>query len=326
MATIGIESSAHTLGVGIVDNGRVLANEVRMFPLTDKGIIPAKVAEFHSGNVRAAIESAVRRAGIALNDITGIGYTKGPGLGPCLNIGCLAAKSLSARHSIPIFPVNHAVAHLEIAKRTNGFRDPMALYVSGGNSQIIGIEERPSRHYHIYGETFDIGVGNMLDNFARKAKLVPAWGSTIAKVAAGGRYIAMPYTVKGMDFTFTGLLTNAVSLIGKEKLGDIAFSMQETAFSMLCEATERALMLTGKRELTVCGGVAQSRRLQEMLRSICEAHGIGFGFAANEYNADNGAMIALVAELMQRSGRRYSLKDCGINQRYRVDSVVIPWQ
>jgi tRNA A37 threonylcarbamoyltransferase TsaD len=136
----------------------------------------------------------------------------------------------------------------------------------------------------------------------------------------------MPYTVKGMDFTFTGLLTNAVSLLGKESTADIAFSMQETSFAMLCEATERALMLTGKRELIVCGGVAQSGRLREMLLSICDAHRTRFGFAINEYNADNGAMIALVAEKMLRSGRKYKLKDCGINQKYRIDEVRVTWQ
>ncbi len=326
MAVIGIESSAHTLGVGVVADGRVLANEMRMYPITDEGIIPSKVADFHVGNVRKAISSALRKARVSLEDIEAVGYTKGPGLGPCLGVGNLAAKSLSMKYGVPLLPVNHAVAHLEIAKHINGFVDPLALYVSGGNSQVIGMEGEPFRHYHIYGETLDIGVGNMLDNFARKAGLVPSWGSTVAKAAEGGRYVQMPYTVKGMDFTFTGLLTNAVAQLNEHSVADVAFSMQETAFSMLCEATERALMLTNKRELIVCGGVAQSKRLREMLLSVCEAHGIRFGFAPNEYNADNGAMIALVAERMLESGQRYAIGDCGINQRYRIDSVRITWR
>ncbi len=326
MAVIGIESSAHTLGIGVIEGGKVLANEMLMYPITDKGIIPMKVADFHTENVRKAVSSAVKKAGISAQDIEAIGYTKGPGLGPCLGVGNLIAKSLSMKYKVPLLPVNHAVAHLEIAKHINGFRDPLALYVSGGNSQVIGMEEEPFRHYHIYGETFDIGVGNMFDNFARKAKLVPSWGSTVAKAAESGRYIQMPYTVKGMDFTFTGLLTNAVAQLKGHSVNDVAFSMQETAFSMLCEATERALMLTEKREIIVCGGVAQSKRLKEMLLSVCNAHGTKFGFAPNEYNADNGAMIALVAEKMLRSGQHYSMMDCGVNQRYRIDSVKITWK
>ncbi len=325
MAVLGIESSAHTFGAGITEKGKILANEVLMFPIAGKGMIPAKVADFHSKNVARAINAAIRKAKVTASDIDGIGYTKGPGLGPCLGIGYLAARTLSGIYRVPLLPVNHGVAHIEIARHANRFRDPLALYVSGGNSQIVGLEEKPFRHYHIYGETLDIGVGNMIDSFARAAKMNPAWGSTVAKAAESGSYIQMPYTVKGMDFTFTGLLTNAISQLKWQSVGDVAFSLQETAFSMLCEATERALMLTNKRELLVCGGVAQSKRLREMLHAVCMAHGIKFGYAPNEYNADNGAMIALVAEKMLGAGqRRHSIKQ-GASQRYRIDSVEIAW-
>src|SRR5208282_4673316 len=128
--------------------------------------------------------------------------------------------------------------------------------------------------------------------------LNPAWGSNVAKVALGGKYIQMPYTVKGMDFTFTGLLTNATGLLKKGDLADVAFSLQETAFAMLCEATERALLLTRKKEMILCGGVAQSDRLRAMLKAISKEHGTVFKVAPNEFNADNGAMIAVVAERM----------------------------
>jgi N6-L-threonylcarbamoyladenine synthase len=326
MAVLGIESSAHTFGVGIVEDGKVLANQTEMFRISDKGIIPAKVSELHMKNAKSVIESALKTSGIKIDQLDAIGYTKGPGMGPCLSIGCLAAKTLAIKNELPIFPVNHAVAHIEIARSMNHFTDPLALYVSGGNSQILALAEKPYRHYHVYGETFDIGIGNMLDSFARRAKLKPAWGSTVAKIAEKGKYIQMPYTVKGMDFTFTGLLTNAVKLIGNAKIEDIAYSLQETSFSMLCEATERALMLLGKREFLVCGGVAQSLRLKEMLGSIAKEHSLKFGVARNEYNADNGAMIALVAEKMMHTKEKYSLKECDINQKYRIDSFVVRWK
>lgn len=323
MAVLGIESSAHTLGVGIVDNGKVLANERNMYHITDKGIIPSKVADFHAGNVRKTILGALKASGLGLDQIEAIGYTKGPGIGACLQIGQIAALSLSERYKLPLLPVNHAVAHIEITKGFFGLRDPLALYVSGGNSQILGAVNAPYRHYHIYGETFDIGIGNMLDTFAREAKLNPAWGSTIATVSQGGRYIQMPYTVKGMDFTFTGLITNALGLLSKNSLKDVSYSLQETAFSMLCEATERALFLTRKRELVLCGGVAQSERLKEMLKIISKSHNLRFGVAQNEFNADNGAMIAVVAEKMFNSGMKFSVSECTVKQRYRIDKTVI---
>jgi len=325
MITIGIESSAHTFGVGIVRDGKIVANEKAMYPISDKGIIPMKVSEFHRKNSAKVIKRALHAAGIGIDEIDAIGYTKGPGIGPCLRVGQLAALTLSQISGKPVYPVNHAAAHVEVVKHIYGLKDPLVLYVSGGNSQILGIEMEPHPHYHVYGETFDIGVGNMLDSFARAAGLNPAWGSSVAKLAEGGSYIHMPYTVKGMDFTFTGLLTNAVKLLGTKRKEDIAFSLQETAFSMLCEAAERAMLLTGKKELVVCGGVAQSERLAAMLKWIASSHRGRFYRAPNEFNADNGAMIAIVAEKLHTFAHGHAEERLSINQRYRIDSFRLAW-
>lgn len=325
MAVLGIESSAHTLGIGVVDKGRVTVNEKTMYNITNKGMIPSKVADFHARNIGKLLNRLFSRCGLDIRDIEAVGYTKGPGIGSCLRIGQLAARALSEAYGIPLFDVNHAVAHIEITKHLFGLSDPLVLYVSGGNSQILAIEDDPYRHYQVYGETFDIGVGNMLDSFARSAGLNPAWGSSVASAAKGGSYIVMPYTVKGMDFTFTGLLTNAVKMLGTKSLRDVSYSLQETAFAMLCEATERALLLTGKREFMACGGVAQSERLRRMLGLMAGSHRVRSCIAGNEFNADNGAMIALVAEKMLESGVKPRMERCTINQRYRVDSVELSW-
>jgi len=291
-----------------------------MYKIGSKGIIPSKVSEFHARNAKKVIERAVEKAGIELKDVEGIGYTKGPGIGTCLEIGMLSAKTLAYRLNVPIAPVNHAVAHIEIAKHFAKLKDPVALYVSGGNSQILKLDKE-KQAYKILGETFDIGIGNMLDNFARAAKLNPAWGSTVALMAKDGKFVDLPYTVKGMDFTFTGLLTNAVKKIGKFPIKDLCFSLQEVSFSMLCEATERALLLTNSKELCVCGGVAQSDRLKEMLGKMAREHGVKFGYAPNDYNADNGAMIAYVAEKMIEKGMSEKLENCTIKQRYRIEEA-----
>ncbi|MCL5262583.1 MAG: tRNA (adenosine(37)-N6)-threonylcarbamoyltransferase complex transferase subunit TsaD [Candidatus Marsarchaeota archaeon] len=325
MAVLGIESSAHTFGAGVVENGAVLSNAKAMYRIESAGMIPSRAADTHSRNAARVVRSAMRQAGIGFDDITAIGYTKGPGIGHCLRIGMLTAKTLSNTLGVPLYPVNHALAHIEIARHLSGFRDPLALYVSGGNSQILGMVSEPSRHYNVYGETFDIGVGNMLDNFARAARLNPAWGSSVARLAAGGHYIRMPYTVKGMDFTFTGLLTSAVKMLSEHKPSDVAFSLQETAFAMLAEATERALLLTRRRNIVACGGVAQSERLASMLRAMAAQHDSKFFVAPNEYNADNGAMIALVAEKMHNAHVRVPERDLTVMQKFRVDAVRLWW-
>lgn len=325
MAVLGIESSAHTLGVGVVEKGKIIANEKMMYEIGTTGIIPAKAADLHSNNIGTVIASALSKAKMTMKEIDAVGYTKGPGLGPCLRIGQLAAITLALKHKIPMLPVNHAVGHIEATRQSFSAKDPVVLYVSGGNSQILGLADEPFRHYHIFGETFDIGIGNMLDSFAREAKLNPAWGSSVAKLADGGKYIDMPYTVKGMDFTFTGLLTSATKMLQENNPKDVAYSMQETSFAMLCEATERALLLTKKKEILLSGGVAQSKRLGEMMRIMAEPHGTEVFVAPNELNADNGAMIALVAEKMLESGMKYSINDCDIKQKYRIDTVEILW-
>ncbi|MEM3841452.1 MAG: KEOPS complex N(6)-L-threonylcarbamoyladenine synthase Kae1 [Candidatus Micrarchaeaceae archaeon] len=324
MAVIAFESSAHTLGVGIVADGKILANVRRMYPITDKGIVPTKVASHHMSSLRGAISEAFETSGISIDEIDAIGYTKGPGIGPCLSIGCIAAKTLAMKYRKPIVPVNHAIAHIEITKHINGFNDPLAIYVSGGNSQILGLERGIGR-YRVYGETLDIGLGNMLDSFARYAGMVPAWGSSVAKAAESGSYIEMPYTVRGMDFAFTGLLTHAQHMLESHSVNDVSYSLQETAFSMVCEAAERALLLTDKDAIVLSGGVAQSSRLRQMLGYLCEDHSVRFGVAPNEYNADNGAMIALTAEKMFNSGISSPASSCGIDQKYRIDKVDVKW-
>ncbi|MCL4404879.1 MAG: tRNA (adenosine(37)-N6)-threonylcarbamoyltransferase complex transferase subunit TsaD [Candidatus Marsarchaeota archaeon] len=325
MAVLGIESSAHTFGVGISENGKILANSKRMYNITASGMIPSRVAEFHASNAKGVIEEAMASAGIGFSEISAISYTKGPGLGPCLRIGQLAALTLAERLNVPVYPVNHAVGHIKITEHLSGIKDPLAVYVSGGNSQILGAVDKPFRHYNVYGETLDIGVGNMLDNYARAAKLNPAWGSTVAKVAENGSYVGMPYTVKGMDFTFTGLLTNAIKMLESNPVKDVSYSIQETAFSMIAEAAERAMLLTRNNGIILCGGVAQSKRLQEILRAMSLSHGSKFFVAPNEYNADNGAMIAYVGELMHKGGKRVKESELTIMQRYRVDEVDLSW-
>ena len=324
MLVLGLESSAHTFGAGVVEDGKVLSNEKDMYKIGTTGMIPAKVAEHHSESAAIVIEKALESARISPKDIQGVGYTMGPGMGPCLQVAQLAAKTIAKKLGVGITPVNHCVAHAEITRYYGKLRDPLMLYVSGGNSQILVIENKPSRHYSILGETFDIGVGNMLDSFARNLKLDPAWGSSIEANSKGGRYVPLPYTVKGMDFSFTGLLTRATELIAEEKVQDLCFSIQETAYAALCEATERALMLRNKTEIGVCGGVAQNKRLRGMLGKVAKEHGFRFGFAPDEFNADNGGMVAHLAERMLKEGMQVPISRCGIRQRYRTDAAIVP--
>ncbi|PIN83054.1 hypothetical protein COV61_04235, partial [Candidatus Micrarchaeota archaeon CG11_big_fil_rev_8_21_14_0_20_47_5] len=290
---LGIESTAHTLGVGISTEKKVLANAVAFYRSPPgEGMLPRKAAEHHQEKIKEKMEEALRVAGKKIEDVDVFAFSQGPGIGQCLRVSCIAARYLAQKYEKPLLGINHCRAHLEISMNETGFTDPIFLYVSGGNTQVIvreaGEKERGRdgasvEKYRVLGETLDIGIGNLFDVFARSLGEGFAHGSTVEKLAGEGKYIEMPYVIKGMNFSFSGLLTHAQRMMGKEKKEDVCHSLMETSFAVLCEACERALCLTGKKELIVCGGVAQNKKLQGMLAEMCKEQGVEFGFARNEF-------------------------------------------
>lgn len=323
MRVLGIESSAHTLGVGVFSEGKFLANEKAFFKAEGGGIHPRKAADFMAMEAGGVLRRAVEAGGIPLEGFDGFAFTQGPGLGPCLQVGAALAKALAARHGKPLLAVNHCVAHVEASRFATGMMDPVFVYVSGGNTQIIA---REGRRFRVLGETLDIGVGNMLDCFARGLGEGWAHGSAVEKLALSGEFFGLPYTVKGMDFAFTGLLTAALKSLSSHKKEDACMSLQETAFAMIAEATERAVALSGKKEVVACGGVAQNRRLQGMLSVMCGERGARFGVAPAALNADNGAMVAYVGALLLAAGKTVKPTEARVRQRYRVDEVELLWE
>ena len=324
MICLGIESTAHTLGVGICSGKRILANARSMYrPPRGEGIIPRKAADHHADVFNTVLQEALSSAGVSLSEIGCFSFSRGPGLGQCLRVSCAAAKFLASKYRKPILGINHCHAHLEVSRGLLRMKDPLYVYVSGANTQIIteNMGKRTGHRFLVLGETLDMGLGNLFDVFAREAKLEYAHGSEVARLAEKGSYFPLPYTVKGMNFAFAGLLTSAARAVGKQRTEDICRSLMETAFAELCEASERALCLTGKSEVTVCGGVAQNRRFCEMLSSVCKEQGARFGVVAPEYNADNGAMIAYTALREWQRGKREKLQDLKPDGYWRIDQV-----
>ena len=329
---LGIESTAHTFGIGIVKEGEILANEKDSYITETGGIIPTEAAKHHEKIADEVYFRALKVAGINEKDINAIAFSQGPGLSPCLLFGLKFTKKLALRLKIPIVPVNHCIAHLEIGKIT-GAKNPVLLYCSGANTQIIAYA---GGKYRIFGETLDIGVGNFIDTFARYAGIGFPGGPKIQELAKKAsanekNYIPLPYSVKGMDVAFSGMLTKLRQLLesGKYKLPELAFSLQETAFAMLVEAAERALAHTQKNELLLGGGVACNSRLQEMCRIMCEERGAKFFVPPNDLLVDNGAFIAFLGEIMYKAGIKVQGKDIDkldIKPRERTDEVNVKWK
>lgn len=321
---LGIESTAHTFGIGIVtSDGKILANERDMYrPPMGKGIIPSEAGEHHRKVCDGILEKSLEHAGLKMQDIDVISYSAGPGLPPALLAGADFAESLASKFKKRLIQTNHPVAHLEIGRLTTDAKNPVFLYLSGGNTQVIAFTEE---RYRIFGETEDIPVGNCFDVFARDAGFAMPGGPEIERMAKGGSYVELPYVVKGMDLSFSGILTESRKLLkAGVKKEDLAYSIQEVCFSMLTEVTERAMAHTNKAEVLLVGGVAANKRLQDMVRHMCKDRGAEMFVVPDEYSGDQGAMIAWVGVLSEKSGYKQKLKE-RIDPRWRIDQVEVSW-
>ena len=324
MIALGIEGTAHTLGIGIVTEEKVLANVFDTLTTEKGGIHPKEAAEHHAKFLKPLLKKALKEAKINMEDVDVVAFSQGPGLGPALRVVATAARALAIRYNKPIVGVNHCIAHVEITKMF-GVKDPVGLYVSGGNTQVLALE---GGRYRVFGETLDIGIGNAIDTFARELGLGFPGGPKIEKLAQKGeRYIELPYAVKGMDLSFSGILTEAVRKYktGKYRVEDLAYSFQETAFAALVEVTERAVAHTGKEEVVLIGGVAANNRLREMIKIMCEDRGVEFSVPPYDLCRDNGAMIAYTGLRMFKAGIKFNLEETIVKQKFRTDEVKVIW-
>lgn len=323
---LGIECTAHTFGIALCNNGKVLANVKDMYKPESGGIIPVKSAEHHRQVAERIYIEALKIARIEEKDIDAIALSNAPGLAPCLLAGMDFAKLIAKKLRVKIILVNHCVAHLEIGQSV-GAKDPVLLYASGANTQIIAYA---GGKYRVFGETLDIGIGNFIDKVARNFGMPFPGGPKIEQEALkSNKYIELPYVIKGMDVSFSGMQTKIQQLYEKgQKIEDLSFSLQETAFAMLVEAAERALAHTGKKELVLGGGVACNARLQEMCRIMCKARKAKFFCPAREFLTDNAGMIAFTGELMYTKNKKCALdaEKIDIDDRQRTDQVEVFWR
>ncbi|KAL6068394.1 putative tRNA N6-adenosine threonylcarbamoyltransferase [Balamuthia mandrillaris] len=253
-------------------------------------------------------------------------------MGAPLRSVAIVVRTVAQLWKKPIIAVNHCVAHIEMGRLVTKAQNPVVLYVSGGNTQVIAYS---LKRYRIFGETIDIAVGNCLDRFARIVNLSndPSPGYNIEQMAKKGKkYIELPYVVKGMDVSFSGILS-AISDVANEQLAkglctveDLCFSLQETIFAMLVEITERAMAHCGQSEVLIVGGVGCNERLQEMMGQMVAERGGRVCGMDDRYCIDNGAMIAWTGLLQHQSGQTTPLEDTWCTQRYRTDDVEVTWR
>ncbi|WP_255195061.1 bifunctional N(6)-L-threonylcarbamoyladenine synthase/serine/threonine protein kinase [Halorarius litoreus] len=320
---LGIEGTAWCASAALYDSATDETSiESDAYEPDSGGIHPREAAE----HMREAVPTVVNTIRTEAGDdtIDAVAFSRGPGLGPCLRIVATAARALAGTLDVPLVGVNHMVAHLEIGRHRSGFEDPVCLNASGANAHLLGYR---NGRYRVIGETMDTGVGNAIDKFTRHLGWTHPGGPKVEAHAKEGAYVDLPYVVKGMDFSFSGIMSAAKQAVDDGvPVEDVCFSLQENIFGMLTEVSERALSLTDSEELVLGGGVGQNARLREMLTEMCEARGAEFFAPEPRFLRDNAGMIAVLGAKMYDAGDTIAIDESAVDPDFRPDQVPVTWR
>ncbi|SDY52037.1 bifunctional N(6)-L-threonylcarbamoyladenine synthase/serine/threonine protein kinase [Halopenitus persicus] len=327
MRVLGIEGTAWCASAAIHDaETDDVFIESDAYEPDSGGIHPREAAEHMAETLPEVIDAALSYAEdtAGAGGIDAVAFSRGPGLGPCLRTVGTAARAVAGTLDVPLVGVNHMVAHLEIGRHRSGFEDPICLNASGANAHVLGYHDG---RYRVLGETMDTGVGNAIDKFTRHVGWTHPGGPKVERAAADGEYVDLPYVVKGMDFSFSGIMSAAKDLYDEGvPVEDVCFSLQEHVFAMLTEVAERALSLTGNDQLVLGGGVGQNDRLREMLATMCAQRGVAFHAPEPRFLRDNAGMIAVLGARMLAAGDTVPISESAIDPNYRPDQVPVTWR
>lgn len=309
---------------------RILSDEKDVYKAPEgSGIHPREASRHHVEVCSEVIQRSLEKAKTKASELNFIAYSAGPGLGPCLRVGAVAARSLASYFGKDIVPVNHAIGHIELGKFLGGLSDPLVLLISGGHTAIAA---RSDEGWRIYGETLDLTLGQLLDQLGRHFGLSSPAGPKIEAIALqfdgkNRKMPVLPYSIKGNDVSYSGLLSAAKdSFSNGESKEAVSFSVQENAFAVLTEATERALSFTDKSELLVTGGVAANQRLSEMLQGMCDCRGVNLSVIPRQFAGDCGTQIAAAGFLFWKNGYSVRADEAFVRQSWRIDRVELSRQ
>ena len=325
MIGLGIESTAHTFSCAIIEKkgkkGKILSDVRKIFrPEAGQGIHPREASRHHIENSPHSIIRVSKRSKYFCKRFRYYFICCRTWIRTVFRVGAVVARSLSSFYKIPIYPVNHAIGHIELGKLLTGANDPLVLLVSGGHTMLLSFL---NKQWRVFGETLDITLGQLLDQFGRSIGFASPCGKNIEELASTStNYVSLPYSVKGNDVSFSGLLSATKPISEKSKV-DACYSLQETAFAMISETVERALSFTSKKELMIVGGVAANKRLSEMLKDVCKRHGAKFFVVPLKYAGDCGSQICWTGLLESQVKKSASLKDTFVTQSWRLDSVIV---
>ena len=308
---LGIESSCDDTSAAVLINGKMISNIVANQAIHESfgGVVPELASRAHQQNIVPVVAAALKEANITKNDLSGIAFTRGPGLLGSLIVGTSFSKSMALALDIPLIEVNHMQGHiLAHFIKNKESRYPsfpfICLTVSGGHTQIVLVKD----HFdmEILGETIDDAAGEAFDKAAKIMGLPYPGGPLIDKYAVNGNPKAYQFPIAnltGYSFSFSGLKTSLLYFLKKELLNDpdfvaknkadICASYQHTIIKTLFKNLVKAARAYGIKDIAIAGGVSANSLLRSELKRIGQQEKWQTFIPAFEFCTDNAGMIAI---------------------------------
>lgn len=311
MLLLGIETSCDDTATAVVRDGRDVLSSVSTnqdaFHAKYGGIVPEIASRQHVALLSAAIEDAVDRAHLTMEDLDGIAVTRGPGLIGSLVVGVASAKALAVALARPLYGINHLHGHIFAAflDRKQPPEFPfLALLVSGGHSQLVAV--RSATDMQILGRTRDDAAGEAFDKTARLLGLGFPGGPQLDRLAKSGndKAVAFPRNRAAngsLDMSFSGLKTSVRYFLESEQGGqanpaDVAASFQSAVVDVLMDRVAKAWEREPFTCVVLSGGVAANSALQQAMQAWAKRNNVLAFIPPPKYCTDNAAMIAAAAD------------------------------
>lgn len=312
---LGIESSCDDTSASIIIDGKKYSNVVAGQKVHEAygGVVPELASRAHQQNIIPTVDMAIKEAGIKKEDITAVGYTRGPGLLGSLLVGSSFAKAFTMGLDIPLIEVNHMQGHIlahfikeqDVSENIPEFPF-LCLTVSGGHTQIVMVKD----HFdmEVIGETLDDAAGEAFDKVAKIMELPYPGGPLIdrnAKLGNPNAFQFPPTKVQGLNFSFSGFKTAFLYFLRDQikndpnfvqnNMNDLCASAQHHIVGTLIKKLKRAVKDTGVNRIAIAGGVSANSGLRQALDDMKTKHRWEVFLPKFEYCTDNAAMIAITA-------------------------------
>ena len=312
---LGIESSCDDTSAAVLQGTKILSNFTSNQLIHEQygGVVPELASRSHQENIVLVVDTAIKKAGIEIEEISAVAFTQGPGLLGSLLVGTSFAKAFALARNIPLLAVHHMKAHIlahfidDAGKEKPEFPF-LSLTVSGGHTQIVKVNSY--KDMEIIGKTIDDAAGEAFDKAAKMLGLTYPGGPLIDKYSGNGNPNAFKFSkprIDGLNYSFSGLKTSILYFLREEKkkneyfiqqnLDDLCASIQKTIIEILMDKLKKAVEQTGINQVALSGGVSANSGLRFAIKEM-ETKGWKVFVPKFDYCTDNAAMIAIAGKFL----------------------------